>query len=71
MAVIAVKLYCEGTHVVVLLEVVEILVLILSQSLSNIGVLNHVQNRLSFLLQSLVRQECLLSLLVELYATES
>ena len=65
------KLYCEGTHVVVLLEVVEILVLILSQSLSNIGVLNHVQNRLSFLLQSLVRQECLLSLLVELYATES
>ena len=46
---------CEGTHVVVLLEVVEILVLVLSQSLSNIGVFNHVQNRLSFLLQPLVR----------------
>jgi len=41
---------CEGTHVVVLFEVVEILVLVLSQGLSDIGVLNHVQNRLSFLL---------------------
>jgi len=41
-AVIAVTFLCEGTHVVVISEVLEILVLVLSQSLSDIGVLNHV-----------------------------
>lgn len=45
----------KKTHVVVLLEVLKILVLVLSQGLSDIGVLNHAQNRLGFLLQPLVR----------------
>ena len=44
----------------------QILDLILSQSLSDVGVLNYIQDRLGFLLQSLVRQERLLSLLAEL-----
>lgn len=71
-AEIAVTFFCEErTHVVVLLEVLEILILVLSQSLSDIGVLNHIQNRLSLLLQPLVRQECLLSLLVEFYMINS
>ena len=71
-AEVAVTFFCEErTHVVVLLEVLEILILVLSQSLSDIGVLNHIQNCLSLLLQPLVRQECLLSLLVEFYMTKS
>ena len=71
-AEIAVTFFCEErTHVVVLLEVLEILILVLSQSLSDIGVLNHIQNCLSLLLQPLVRQECLLSLLVEFYMINS
>ena len=50
-AEIAVTFFCEErTHVVVLLEVLEILILVLSQSLSDIGVLNHIQNCLSLLL---------------------
>lgn len=56
----------KKTHVVVLLEVLEILVFVLSQSLGDIGVLNHVQDSLGFLLQPLVRQECLFPLFVEL-----
>ena len=71
-AEIAVTFFCEErTHVVVLLEVLEILVLVLSQGLGDIWILNHVQNRLSFLLQPLVCQEGLLSLLVELCTTIS
>ena len=62
---------CDDTHVVVLLEVLEILVLVLSQRLSDIGILNHVQNGLRLLLQPLVRQECFLSLFVELYTTKT
>lgn len=56
----------KKTHVVILLEIMQILDLILSQSLSDVGVLNYIQDRLGFLLQSLVRQERLLSLLAEL-----
>jgi hypothetical protein len=63
--------FVKGTHVVVVLEVLQILIFVLSQSLSHIGVLNHVQNRLSLLLQSLVCQKRLFSLLVEIYATKS
>ena len=62
-------IFVKNTHVVVLLEVLEILILVLPQGLSDIWVLNHVQNCLSVLLQPLVRQESFLSLLVELYTT--
>ena len=40
----------KDTHVVVFLEVLEVLVLVLSQGLGDIGVLNHIQNGLGFLL---------------------
>ena len=62
--------FVKGTHVVVVLEVLQILIFVLSQGLSDIGVLNHVQNRLSLLLQPLVCQKRLFSLLVEVYPTK-
>lgn len=60
----------KETHVIVLFQVLEILIFVLSQGLSNVRVLNNIQNRLSLLLQPIVCQESFLSLLVELYPTK-
>jgi hypothetical protein len=43
------------------------LVLVLAQSLGNLGLLDNVEHGLSLLGESLVRRHCVLTLLIELY----
>jgi len=58
--------WTRGTYAVIVLEVLQVLELVLTQCLRNIGVLNHIEHGLCLLLEPLVGRYGVLALLVKL-----